>query len=198
MPADQIGHHQSRSFVGNVTQLRACKNIEQFTRHMHGAAHARRTVSQFPRPGFGEGDKFLQGRCRHGRVNHQHIGRAGHGRYADEIPCNVVRQPGHQAGQHCQRGGKQKHGIAVRRRLGRSFGTNHRIAAGTIVYHHLLSPHFGQLGPNQPGYGVRAAARRIGNDKPDRLNRIRLRYSNASQQQARSHKARAIAKAWIT
>ena len=77
---------------GHVNHLDFCHLREQHGREMRGAAHARRSISQFAWIGFGIIDQILERFDRQTGIDRDELGEIRHHRNESKILGHAVRQ----------------------------------------------------------------------------------------------------------
>ena len=180
MAADEIRQCRRIAFVGHVNDLQPGHGVQQFAGKMRDAAAAGRSEVHLAGAGFCQSDQFLEIFCRNARVNHEAHRRGVDQRDRLEVFCGVVRKFGQHAGNDRERRRCDQQHVAVGRRFGNDVGTDHGIAAGAVIDDDLLAPDFTELGRENAGDDVGAAAGGKGHDQAYRFARIVLRLRQAS------------------
>ena len=183
LTTDQFGHRRPGAFVRNRHEVDVRHRLQQSTRQMRRGACTRRGEIERARFCFGQRNQTGHRIYTQRRMGDKHIGNIGHCSDRYEIGQRVIRQFLKQRRIDAEICIRQQQCVTVTGGIGHQTGTDHGVAAGTVVDHHLLSGRLGQIGRNKPADDVGAAARAERNDQAQRAVRIMggLRNSGGGQ-----------------
>ncbi|MGY3224149.1 hypothetical protein ACVIM5_004756 [Bradyrhizobium sp. USDA 4512] len=147
------------------------RQLEQFAGEMRQAAGAGGGEVQLARLRPGERDQFVHVPRRHVGGDHQHLRHGRDQRHRREILQRVVGNPLHAGADRQRAGARDRHRVAVGRRLRDRVGAEHAALAGAVVDDHGLPCELRDLLPDHPRDDVVRPAGRERHDQPERLGR---------------------------
>ena len=176
LATEEIRERRRRAFVRHVNHPDPRHRVEQLPREVRGRAVPGRGEVDLARPGLGERDQLLDGRCPKRRVNDEHVGRRRRERHRREVPDRIEGHLAEEARvdrERSRRAHQQR--VAVGGALRDDVGADVAARAGPIVDQHLLREALGELLRDRARDDVGAAARRESDDEANRLGGVGLR-----------------------
>ena len=192
-PGQQIRDRGGGAAERHVDQIDPGVHLEQLAAEMLRRADADRAEGQLVRRILGERDELLHRPRRQRRRHHHDEGHVGDEIDRRELGDRVVDRIARQMRAHGERGRRDQHEMAVRRRLRHEGIGDDAAAAGLVLDHGGLLETVLQSGGDLARHHVVGAARRERHDDADGLVgkalRMALRVATGSRPQAMAHAA---------
>ena len=167
-------HRQVHTLVRHVDQPGAGAQVEELAREVVRGAEAARAEVELARIGARVGDELGQRAGRYRGMRHHDVRHLRHQRDGREVLDRIVVQLGVQRRADRERRRDQHDRVAVRRRARRRLRADVAAGAAAVLGHHRLPERSREAVRDQAAEEIGAAARREGQDEPDRLRRIRF------------------------
>ena len=184
-PASRSGMRGGGAAERHMDQIDPGVHLEQFAAEMLRRADADRAEGQLVRRILGERDELLHGLRRQGRRHDHDEGHVGDQIDRREIGDRVVDRIARQVRAHGERGRRDQHEMAVRRRLRHEGIGDDAAAAGLVLDHGGLLEAVLQAGRDLARHHVVGAARRERHDDADGLVGKALRMPAGETRQGR-------------